>query len=402
MKKRKLSHVKLIILYASIYVGALILGFALCLGITYSHSKNTPQAAMQDMAYYSQHMQFSPNVQMHGAHNYVYNTRGERIDYSFPDIEKNFNIDPIVQRYFHEADQQSYFMKLIFQPNLPKNFGILVVLPMDNDNYFVFFRELSMVTALIIIFVCATVMLLFSVIFTALIIRNNKKAEQLQQNYVANISHELKSPIASVRAITETIRDGMCDTPEQQEEYCNIMLHELYQLEHTVVHMLELSRIQSLDSDCSKERVLLSEVFATILSKYKALCYEMEIQFDHPTDEKYDILLYTNKNLASRLLDILLDNALKYTEPNGCIQLRYEKKAAKLIIHVSDTGPGIPVKEQHHIFLRFYKGDTGQTKKGSGLGLAIASEIAQCLDEKVWLNHSSSQGSEFCFSIELG
>lgn len=401
MKKKSISRIKLILIYTLIYIIVLIFGLLLCLGITYAHSHHTPYAAMEDMQYYLEHREFSPNVQIHSAHNYVYAPDGSRVDYSVPDIDSKFDIDNYVSKQFHEIPGNEPLMKLIFHPNLPKHFAITVAIPMEDGGLFLFLRELSIHTALVIIFISATIMLVLSAIFTLLIMRNNLKTEKIQQEYVANISHELKSPIASVRALTETIRDGLVETREQQEEYCDIMLHELYTLEHTVTNMLELSKIQSMQINCQKDILSATDVFCPIINKYAALCYEMGIEFQLLFEWRQCPPLHTNSVLASRMLDILLDNALKYSKADGKIQLQIKEKHNKIIVVVTDTGPGIAPEDQPHIFSRFYKGNKEHNPKGSGLGLAIANEIALCLNERIWLSKTSPSGSEFSFTIDI-
>lgn len=96
--------------------------------------------------------------------------------------------------------------------------------------------------------------------------------EKMQWEYIDNITHKLKSPIASVRALTETMYDGLVQDPDKQQKYCGIILNELNGLEHTVSGMLELSRIQNHQIDCSKSDHTAEEIFKSVIDKHTTLC----------------------------------------------------------------------------------------------------------------------------------
>jgi len=253
---------------------------------------------------------------------------------------------------------------------------------------------------LLVLFVSATLTVILAVIYTAIIIRKNKETELIQREYIDNISHELKSPIASVRALTETMYDGLVPEEEKRKEYCGIMLNELHNLEHTVTYMLELSRIQSKKIDCQKHKISAPDLFQAVLNKYDALCEEMDVSFTCIPPLNHCPAVYTNQNLAARLMDILLDNAVKFSGEEGSVQITYVSDIKCVTISVINSGRPISPEDQPHIFSRFYKGDKSHNGKGSGLGLAIASEIAVSLDEKLWLRKSDSSGTEFCFTLK--
>ncbi len=110
-------------------------------------------------------------------------------------------------------------------------------------------------------------------------------------------------------------------------------------------------------------------------------------------------MLFTNPALMARLLDILLDNAVKFTGVEGHVGIRWPDGLQYTTFFVTDTGNGISPHDQKHIFSRFYKGDKAHNEKGSGLGLSIAHEISICLGEKLWLRKTSDKGTEFAFTI---
>ena len=103
--------------------------------------------------------------------------------------------------------------------------------------------------------------------------------------------------------------------------------------------------------------------------------------------------------LASRMLDILLDNAFKFTQANGMIQVILTEQQRHMVVTIRNDGPSIEAADQKHIFERFYQGGKAHDKRGSGLGLAIAKEIAESLNEKLWLEHSVPGDTAFSFTI---
>ena len=170
-------------------------------------------------------------------------------------------------------------------------------------------------------------------------------------------------------------------------------------LENTVSGMLELSKIQNQQIDCSKTLVSTYEVFSNIVEKYDALCCERDMNFSISPSLSNRCIVYTNKALASRMMDILLDNAVKFAPEKGSIHVELEEDDTMLTISISDNGTGIAPDDQNMIFNRFYKGDKSHNEKGSGLGLSIASEIADSLGEKLWLRYTGPKGTAFAFTI---
>jgi len=176
------------------------------------------------------------------------------------------------------------------------------------------------------------------------------------------------------------------------------MLNELDNLDHTITEMLELSKIQNEMSDCPKKSFTLSEIFDSVIHKYTALCSDREIIFicDLP---KNNLKLYTNREFSRRILDILLDNAVKFCGKEKEIHVTAREDAQQISIHVKNSGCMIPPEKQPYIFTRFYQADKSHHEKGCGLGLSIASELSGCLTEHLWLERSDCSGTEFAFTI---
>ena len=265
---------------------------------------------------------------------------------------------------------------------------------------FLFFKyAYSFNKTIFIIFFTVTLLITLMAIYVYKLIQIEQSAKKMQRDYVDNITHELKSPISSVRALTETMYDGLIRDEAKRKQYYKIILHEISGLENTITNMLELSKIQNNQMDCSKTLISAYDVFGDIAEKYATLCDNNGMKFSISPSLSQRCILYTNESLASRIMDILLDNAVKFAGEKGTIHIELTDEGNVLTISIIDNGTGITPEDQKQIFSRFYKGDKSHNEKGSGLGLAIASEIANCLDEKLWLSSTGPDGTAFSFTI---
>lgn len=403
MKKKSLSRIQFVFIWFCLYIAVILFGLTISVMTAYVRNQNMIQIAQSDMKYYIQNGHFNSGVvTLNNASNFVYAADGTRIaSLTTPTIENYFIYNEYSENFLPRIQNHNYVYKMAFNPNLKSHFIIVVALPMEDGGMFLFLRELfSLNTLFTIMFFSVTFSMILAAFFMAFIIRRNKDMEKMQREYVDNISHELKSPIASVRALAETMYDGLVPDEDKRRKYCGIMLNELTGLEHTVSNMLELSRIQSHQTNCRKNTLSSFDIFASIIDKYSVLCDDMGLSFTCSPELGNYPSLHTNKALAARILDILLDNAVKFAGVEGSVSVTFTNEFRQLIITVKNSGSYIAPADQPHIFERFYKGDKAHNEKGSGLGLAIASEIAACLDEKLWLRKSTSSGTEFSFTLQ--
>ena len=241
--------------------------------------------------------------------------------------------------------------------------------------------------------------LLFSVFFRQYV-KQSKELEQTRQDYVTNISHELKSPIASIKALTETLCDGLVCDDETKNQYYGIILNETNRLEHLVLDILHLSKLQSHKMNFVKEAVQANLIFDPVCQKYAAICDDMGITFNVSDTIAALPVLYTNAERITQLLVIFLDNAVKFVGEDGEICLEATVSNKYVTVFVRDNGVGIAKDILPHIFDRFYKEDKAHNTNGSGLGLAIAQEIAAGLNEKINVESKLNKGSVFSFTIQ--
>lgn len=236
-----------------------------------------------------------------------------------------------------------------------------------------------------------------SAYFIATYMRKKQKLEQIQQNYIANVTHALKAPIASVKTLTEALCDVENLDITTQRIYYGMILQEMNQQSHMVQEILELSKLQSKERDFTKTSVNASDVFAPVLEKYSMLCDCAHISF-RVSDAIFKLPnLYTNVSCVRQVMEILLENALKYVDDGCMIEVDSNILKGQVVFRVRDNGPGISAKDLPHVFERFYR--CNRNKNGSGLGLAIAQEIIAGLKEKIWVESEPPKGTSFYFSI---
>ena len=221
--------------------------------------------------------------------------------------------------------------------------------------------------------------------------------EGVRRDFVANVSHELKTPITSIQGFVETLRDGAMDDKENAARFLEIIARQADRLSAIIDDLLSLSRIEQ---DGQKGRIETSaanlrEVIqaAATLCQAKAAERQVRLEIECPSPMRVRI----NPQLVEQALSNLLDNAIKYSEPEGCVTVRAGCRGRDLTVEVIDRGCGIPQEHQGRIFERFYRVDKARSRKlgGTGLGLAIVKHIAQAHGGRVTVASQPGQGSTF-------
>lgn len=227
-----------------------------------------------------------------------------------------------------------------------------------------------------------------------------QRLEQTRRDYVANVSHELKTPLTALRAMVEPLRDGLIRTEEKRLETYDIILRETMRLTRLVDDMLELSRLQRGRLALEKMRFTLLPLLHDIASVYAAKAAETGHILSLEVPDKPLPTVMGNADRVEQVLVALLNNAFAYTPPGSHIILRTEVFPEYLHIIVEDNGPGINPIDLPHVFERFYKADKSHSGSGgTGLGLAIASELMQRLGEEMTVQNRPEGGARFAFSL---
>lgn len=250
-------------------------------------------------------------------------------------------------------------------------------------------------------FIFFTVLYWLCVYFILLFLRKKRRLELMQQTYIANVTHALKTPNSSIKALAETLCDGMQSDPDKQGAYFGMILREASKQEHMIQDILALSRIQSNRVDFTKTNVDAKTIFDQIRQRYEAICECAGISLDISERVLTLPMLRTNEEAIRQLLELLIDNALKFVDEGGEITIDVSVSRHQAIFCVRDNGTGIKAEDLPHVFERFYKDSSKRNESGSGLGLAIAREIIANLKEKIWVKSEYGKGSAFFFTVQL-
>ncbi|MFW6229407.1 MAG: ATP-binding protein, partial [Halanaerobium sp.] len=223
--------------------------------------------------------------------------------------------------------------------------------------------------------------------------------EKLQQDFVANVSHELKAPLSSIKGSAEILLDGIIDDQEKQEEYLEIVLNESDRLTELVDEILRLAEYQNQDLIKEVETInlieLINEVSQTF-NKSGPLANRLEVII-----KEESINVQVSKASIKQVLFNFLDNARKFSPEESKIRLVVDSDDKNAIVKVIDNGVGIPEDEIENIWERFYKLDKARTpgSTGSGLGLSICREIIRNHNGEVFVESEYGKGSTFGFKI---
>jgi signal transduction histidine kinase len=225
--------------------------------------------------------------------------------------------------------------------------------------------------------------------------------ENLRRDFIANISHELRSPITSIRGFIEGIIDGTI--PEDKHKYyLQIALNESKRLTRLISDVLDLSRLESGEFSLKIGNFDINELIRVNIIRFENEIEAKKLNVD-VTLSGSELNVVGDRDRVGQVISNLIDNAIKFTPENGEIIVKTNIDGKKVTVEVSDTGIGIPEDELKLIWDRFHMVDKSRTtKKGTGLGLSIARQIINQHGEKIWVESSEERGTTFTFTLRLG
>lgn len=231
-------------------------------------------------------------------------------------------------------------------------------------------------------------------------IENIKSVDQLRQELIANVSHDLRTPLAIMKGYVETLlmKDDQL-SKEDRIKYLKIVFNGSEKLQKLIAQLFEYSKLEANQITPVKEPFSVAELVQDIHTKYQVLAQEKEIELkiDVPRDTP---LVFADIGLVERAIQNLMDNALKFTPKGGSVQLLAKVENENVEIRISDTGPGIPEEEQSYIFDRYHQAtETKAKKSGAGLGLAIVKKILEIHDSTIQMQNRATQGASFWFQL---
>lgn len=225
-----------------------------------------------------------------------------------------------------------------------------------------------------------------------------KDMEDYQKKFIANVSHDFRSPLTSIKGYVEAIVDGTIPQ-ELQGKYLNIILFETERLTDLTKDLLTLNEFDTKDL-LDKTNFNLHDTIKHTAASFEGTCTSKKISIELLFDPRIQNV-FADRGKIQQVLYNLLDNAIKFSNPDSSIVLETTERNGKVFVSVKDSGIGIPKKSLTKVWERFYKSDLsrGKDKKGTGLGLAIVKEIIQAHGENINVISTEGVGTEFIFSL---
>lgn len=228
-----------------------------------------------------------------------------------------------------------------------------------------------------------------------------RKLERIRRDFVANVSHELKTPLTSIRGYVETLLDGALEDPEHNTRFLEKIDTNVHRLNHLVMDLLSLARIEEQEHGLELVRVDLPMLVDQAKQTYGEVAAGKGIDIEVQVDPNAGPVLGDRESLV-QVLDNLIDNAIKYTAGGGHICVRVAASGKDVVLEVSDTGIGIPLEDLDRVFERFYRVDKARSREvgGTGLGLSIVKHLVGAMHGEVAVESEYSRGTTFRVTLQ--
>lgn len=226
-----------------------------------------------------------------------------------------------------------------------------------------------------------------------------RSSQVSQREFVANVSHELKTPLTSIQGFAQAILDGTADTPESRQQAAQVIYNESGRMHRLALDLLDLARLDAGTADLQMSPLDLTVLLNAIAEKFSPLAARAGVTVAAQS-EALPTLTGDGDRLA-QVLTNLVDNAIKFTPAGGQVTLAARQDGADILIEVRDTGRGISPDALQHVFDRFYQEDASRARHGAGLGLAIAKEIVAAHGGKISVRSQLGQGTVFSVRLPL-
>lgn len=228
-----------------------------------------------------------------------------------------------------------------------------------------------------------------------------EKSDMMQKDLIANVSHDLRTPLTMIRSYAEMIRDISGDNPEKREEHLQVIIDESDRLNALVEDLLIVSRMQSGKMTLEKKEFNLTECIRSVLNTYRIM--EDADQYTFAFNCLSSFIVYADKDKIKQVISNLVANAIEFCGDDKFIDISLNRRGKTIICRVSDHGPGIPANELEHIWERYYSSSSNTVREteGTGLGLAICKEILTLHKSSFGVDSTPGEGSSFWFQLDL-
>ncbi|HYO24617.1 MAG TPA: ATP-binding protein [Lacipirellulaceae bacterium] len=229
-----------------------------------------------------------------------------------------------------------------------------------------------------------------------------KRLERMRQQFIANVSHELKTPLSSIKAYTETLLGGAHSDPVHCQRFLGRIDEQATRLQELILDMLSLARIESGQATLDLADIPVARVVRRCLADYEPQAVARSLTLENHSDDP-GLRVHADEEGLRQILSTLIDNAVKYTPAGGRVSVRCRPDGRMAAIEVTDTGAGIAAEHHPHLFERFYRVDKARSRElgGTGLGLSIVKHLCQAMGGSVAVRSEVNRGSTFSVRLPL-
>ena len=231
------------------------------------------------------------------------------------------------------------------------------------------------------------------------------RVNKIRRDFVANVSHELKTPATSLRLLAESLEETIDEDPVQARLFAAQLKKETERLAHLITDLLDLTRLESEEKVENPVPVDVRSVLMTVLARMRRVARRKNITLQWKRfGRAAQYTVRGDETLLTSMFTNLVDNAVKYTPPGGRVEVTGGFEGSEIVIWVSDTGIGIPEGKLPRIFERFYRVDKARSKAtgGTGLGLSIVKHVAENHGGRVAVESALGEGSTFTVYLPRG
>jgi two-component system phosphate regulon sensor histidine kinase PhoR len=228
-----------------------------------------------------------------------------------------------------------------------------------------------------------------------------RRLETMRRDFVANVSHELKTPLTSIKGFVETLLEGAIEDKENSIDFLKIIKNHTDRLNALINDLLDLSHIESKEVTLNNDKFSLSGMAFEVAAGFKSQAKKKGLKIISELPEGLEVL--ADKGKIEQVFANLISNAIKYNKENGSVRIYSEQMQDRVKIVIEDSGSGIPAKDIPRIFERFYRVDKARSRElgGTGLGLSIVKHIVELHSGTVGVESTEGLGSKFFFTLPL-
>jgi len=229
-----------------------------------------------------------------------------------------------------------------------------------------------------------------------------RKLERVRRDFVANVSHEFKTPLTAIQGFAETLLGGAIDDPQNRLRFLEIILEHSRRLARLTDDLLKLSKMDADRLELEIRRLSASQFVESCIETTQRTAADKDLRVSVNLQQPLPDIAADRRRLAE-VLQNLLDNAMQYTPAGGQIMVSASTNGSEVTFTVSDTGIGIPQADQSRIFERFYRVDVARSREvgGTGLGLSISKHLVEAHGGRIWVESEVGRGSQFFFTVPI-